>query len=944
MNSTDSEYRQVTEEIRLLKQKTGELELPGKLNGRSGDSMPVRATWDVPAEREAEKPFEDSESKYRTLFEAIDDPLFIFEKNACLDGNPAALRMFACKREQVIGKSLWDFSPPFQDDGRDSREKAMEKIDAAICSGKQSFDWKMLGADGNVFDADVSLIGIHFGDRTCALCIARDMTERKRIENALKESEQKYRTIFENTGTPLLFAEEDTTISLMNKEFEKTLGYPRKEIEGKRKWTEFIANQDDLDRMTEYNRVRRLESGVAPMCYEFQAVTGSGQVRDMIVTVSLLPDTTQTLASLMDVTERKKAERALKESEEALRTIFENAHDAIFVHNLQGRVLDANRRMLDLYGVTKEEAARMSIAEDFSTANNPLSELTDRWKRVLQGEPTTFEWEAKRPHDGLKFDVEVALERIHLRNQDVVLANVRDISIRKAAEMMLRENEAKFRLLTEHSTDSIMRFDKNHRHLYVNPAVKQQSGISREEFVGKTHEEMGFPKELCALWSEAIDDVFQSGESRRIEFQLPSGMWIDWMLIPELDHSGQVASVITSGRDITERKRAEEEKARLEDQIVHSQKMQAIGQLAGGVAHDFNNIITVILGFGALAQMALQNGQPVRREYIDQILESAHKAANLTQSLLAFSRKQQIKLEPRNLNDIVATTGKLLMRLLTEDIDLNITCHPEHLVVLADATQVDQILINLVANARDAMPKGGSLTLETSVASIDDEFRRIYGYGTPGDYAVLSVSDTGVGMDEATKIRIFEPFFTTKELGRGTGLGLATAYGIVKQHNGYINVYTEPFLGATFRIYLPLAGMDMTSEESRTNQEIRGGTETILVVEDEPSVRNLITMTLRYFGYTALEATNGIEGVRQFRENRDRVDLVLLDVVMPNMNGKEAYEEIRKTRPGTKVIFMSGYTKDVLTQKGVEAEGAKYISKPLSSRVLLDKVREVLDE
>lgn len=944
MNSADTEYCHVTEKIRLLKQKTGELEPPVELSRRSGDAMPVRAIRDVSAVGEAEKSPEDSELKYRTLFEAIDDPLFIFENYTCIDCNPAVLKIVACEREQVIGKSLWNFSPSFQDDGRDSREKATEKIDAAVCSGPQSFDWKMLGANGNVFDADVSLIRIQFGDRMCVLCIARDMTERKRIENALKESEQKYRAIFENTGTPLLFAEEDTTISLMNKELEKVLGYPRTEIEGKRKWTEFIGNKDDLDRMTEYNRLRRVGPSAAPICYEFQAVTGRGRVRDMVVTVSLLPDKNQTLAALMDVTERKKAEQSLKESEEALRTIFENVHDAIFVHDLQGRVLDANRRMLDLYGVTKEEAARMSIAEDFSTANNPLEDLTDRWTRVLQGEPITFEWEAKRPHDGLKFDVEVALERIHLRNQDVVLANVRDISIRKATEMMLRENEAKFRLLTEHSTDSIMRLDKNHRHLYVNPVVKQQSGILREEFIGKTHEEMGFPKELCALWSGAIDDVFQSGETRRIEFQLPNGIWIDWMLIPELDHPGQVASVIASGRDITERKRAEEEKARLEDQIVHSQKMQAIGQLAGGVAHDFNNIITVILGFGALAQMALRNGQPVRREYIDQILESAHKAANLTQSLLAFSRKQQIKLEPRNLNDIVATTGKLLKRLLTEDIDLKITCHPKDLVVLADPTQIDQILINLVANARDAMPKGGSLTLETSAASIDDEFRRMHGYGKSGNYAVLSVSDTGVGMDEATKKRIFEPFFTTKELGRGTGLGLATAYGIVKQHSGYINVHTGPFLGATFRIYLPLAGMDVRSEELQASQEIKGGTETILVVEDEPSVRNLITMTLRYYGYTTLEATNGVEGVRQFQENRDRIDLVLLDVVMPNMNGKEAYEEISKTRPGTKVIFMSGYTKDVLTQKGVEAKGAKYISKPLSSRVLLDKVRQVLDE
>lgn len=943
MNSANTEHRQVVEQIRSLKQRIKELEQAAAVR-RESDVGLCAATGDGSAHRETEKSLEDSELECRTLFDTIDDLLFIFEDSACTDCNPAVLKMFGLQRDQVIGKTLCDFSPSFQDDGRDSREKAMEKISTALCQGRQTFDWKMRGADGNVFDADVSLIRIRFANRTCVLCIARETTERKRIENALKESEQKYRMIFENTGTPLLFAEEDTTISLVNKELEKELGFKREEIEGKKKWTEFIANKDDLSRMVEYNQIRRVDPGAAPRSYGFQIVNRSGQVRDIVMTVSLLPDKNQTLAALMDVTERKKAEQSLRESEEALRTIFENAHDAIFIHDLQGRVLDANQRMLDLYGVTKEQAFRMSIGEHFSTANNPLDELEDRWNRVLQGESMTFEWEAKRPHDGFKFDVEVALERIHLRNRDVVLANVRDISIRKAAEAMLRENEAKFRLLTEHSTDSIMRFDRNHRHLYVNPIVKQHTGIHREEFIGKTHEEMGFPKELCVLWSGAIDQVFQSGETRRIEFQLPNGVWIDWMLIPELDHSGQVASVITSGRDITERKRAEEEKARLEDQIVHSQKMQAIGQLAGGVAHDFNNIITVILGFGALAQLALHSNQPVRREYIDQILESAHKAANLTQSLLAFSRKQQIRLEPRNLNDIVATTGKLLKRLLTEDIDLKITCDPEHLVVLADVTQIDQILINLATNARDAMPKGGSLILETSRAPIDADFRRVHGYGEPGNYALLSVSDTGVGMDEATKKRIFEPFFTTKEIGRGTGLGLATVYGIVKQHNGYINVYTQPLLGTTFRIYLPLDDKDAKREEPHASQEIRGGTETVLVVEDEASVRNLITTTLKHFGYTTLEATNGVDGVKQFQNNRDGIDLVLLDVVMPNMNGKEAYDEIRKTRPDTKVIFMSGYAKDVLTQKGVEAEGAAYISKPLSSRLLLDKVREVLDK
>jgi two-component system, cell cycle sensor histidine kinase and response regulator CckA len=956
VNSKDEQNRQLSEEIAYLQRKIGELEaLPAALEGETGchfgesdgtfDKGIPTVSVNTDEGTSTQQTGSDGEKIYSSIFEHTGQMAYDADMNTGKVSWTGAI-------EEVTGFTVDEFrnvdwlswKEMIHPDDRHLAMSAMTQSPATAAQYRHEYRLKKKdGVSILAEDCGVLLVsGAPAAYRTIGTI--RDVSQRKEMERTMKESERRYRAIFENAGTVLLFAEEDTTISLVNKEFERVTGYSRGDLEGKRKWTEFVADGEDLRRMIEYGRVRGLDPDNAPRAYETHLVNKAGDVRDALVTVDLIPETRQTLATLTDITDRNKAEQSLRESEQALRTIFENAHDAIFIHDLDGHVLDANQRVLDLYGVTMEQALNMSIAEDFSARDNPVDQLESRWRRVLEGESITFEWKAKRPNVGSSFDVEVALKRITLRNREVILANVRDISVRKAAEAMLRENEERFRVLAENNIDTIMRFDKEHRHLYVNPIVEEMTGISPADFVDKTHEEMGFPASLCSIWTEAIDQVFRSGKVHRIEFQLPNGVWIDWMLMPELNESGQAVGVITSGRDVTERKQAEEEKAATEAQVVQSQKMQAIGQLAGGVAHDFNNILTVILGFGSLIQMALDRGQPARKEYIDQVLESANKAANLTQSLLAFSRKQQIKLEPRNLNDVVATTGKLLMRLVTEDVDVRIACAHEPLVVMADSTQIDQILINLAANARDAMPRGGMLFVETSTAVMDNNFKRLHGYGEPGNYAVISVSDTGTGMDEETRKHIFEPFFTTKELGRGTGLGLATVYGIVKQHNGYIDVYSERHQGTTFRIYLPLVDMAGRDDSDSLPKEIKGGTETILVVEDDPSVRQLITATLTIHGYTTLEATDGRDGIDNFLKNKETIDLVLLDVVMPTMNGKEACEEIRKVRPDVKVIFMSGYTMDVLTQKGVEAEGADYVSKPLSSRPLLAKVREVLDK
>jgi PAS domain S-box-containing protein len=394
-------------------------------------------------------------------------------------------------------------------------------------------------------------------------------------------------------------------------------------------------------------------------------------------------------------------------------------------------------------------------------------------------------------------------------------------------------------------------------------------------------------------------------------------------------------------RDITERRRTEMEKGHLEAQLRQAQKMEAIGQLAGGVAHDFNNILTAVIGYGNLLQAKMSQDDPLR-PYVEQILASSGKAVNLTQSLLAFGRKQIIELKPCKISTLIKNVEKLLTRLLTEDIELLTFVNGGDPTIMADPTQIDQILINLATNARDAMPNGGHLKIEVKLAEINRAFVSAHGYGEIGKYALLSVSDTGVGMDTKTREKIFDPFFTTKEVGKGTGLGLSIVYGIVKQHNGYINVDSEPGRGTTFHLYFPV--VKMKEEETKTNTiSVKGGSETILIGEDNVTVRQLAKEVLEQFGYTVIEARDGEDAISKFDEFSKTVDLVILDVVMPKKNGREVFEAIKAIRPNIKAFFMSGYTADILSDKGMHEERLDYVPKPLSPQELLNKVRAVLD-
>jgi two-component system cell cycle sensor histidine kinase/response regulator CckA len=471
----------------------------------------------------------------------------------------------------------------------------------------------------------------------------------------------------------------------------------------------------------------------------------------------------------------------------------------------------------------------------------------------------------------------------------------------------------------------------------LNRTAEELLGYSREEI-----EQNGFrtfiPQEVLPAVQAEFVRLMGGGKSDTFENPIitKSGerRTISWRNSP-ITENGDVVGTISFGIDVTEHRKTEA-------QLIHAQKMEAIGTLAGGIAHDFNNILTTITGFGTLLTMNMAKDDP-NRVKAEKILTAADRAAALTQGLLAYSRKEAVDLHPVDLNEIITKFDHFLSKIIGEDVELKIFPGEGELTILADIGQIEQVLMNLAVNARDAMPGGGSLLLRTEETEIDAGFVATHGYGKEGRYAIITVSDTGAGMDTVTLEHIFEPFFTTKEVGKGTGLGLAIVYGIIKQHQGFINAYSEQGKGTTFRIYLPLTGLSPEIAHHEPSTVVRGNGETVLLVEDNDEIRGFFRDLLNDNGYQVIEAVDGEEAVETFRLHRDQIRLLLLDIIMPRKNGKETYDEIHIIEPGVNALFMSGYTADIINRKGIDTEGLELISKPFSPLALLAKIREVLD-
>jgi PAS domain S-box-containing protein len=517
-----------------------------------------------------------------------------------------------------------------------------------------------------------------------------------------------------------------------------------------------------------------------------------------------------------------------------------------------------------------------------------------------------------------------------------------DITGRKETEVQLRFQS----LVLNQIQDRVTVTDLDGVITYVNDAVVQALGYSRNELIGVSTEKFGRNLEKSVTQQEIVEETLEQGQWRgEVVNQTAEGqeLMLDCRTQVVFDEQGRRIALAGISTDITERKQAEAERDKLQSQLLQAQKMESVGRLAGGVAHDFNNMLGVILGHTELALLQIEENHHLQAD-LTEIQKAATRSADLVKKLLAFARKQTISPKQIDLNDTVERMLNMLRRLIGEDIDL--VWQPDgHLwQVKMDPSQIDQILANLCVNARDAISGVGKLTIETGKKTFDEAYCKEHSGFIPGDFVLLAVSDNGCGMDKDTLDNLYEPFFTTKEVGKGTGLGLATVYGIVKQNNGFINVYSETGQGSTFKIYLPRLAADEDEDKAVPEKKAAaGGSETILLVEDEPSILRMTRMMLERKGYSVLSAATPAEAVEKAKNHSGDIDLLMTDVVMPEMNGRDLAGQIIALYPYIRLLFMSGYTANVIAHHGVLDDGVAFIQKPFSMADMTTKVREVLD-
>lgn len=618
--------------------------------------------------------------------------------------------------------------------------------------------------------------------------------------------------------------------------------------------------------------------------------------------------------------------------------LFVNMMDAFGAADMEGRVTEVNQPFLDLVGYKKDELLDLSIFDLTPLKWHSLEKRIIDEQVLVRGYSDIFEKEYCRK-DGSIVPVElrVVLARDSSGQPMGMWAIVRDLSARLAREDTLR----RFQLSVESSPDAVFWINAEGRFPYVNVQACRSLGYSRAELMGLNMWDIDveFTQEM---WGPHWEKVRTTGGARleRLHRRKDGTVFPVEISSKNIAFKDQVHHVAYV-RDISERLNANSEREKLEAQLIQSQKMESVGRLAGGVAHDFNNMLSVILGYSELIKTKVDPGDPVQRE-LEQIQKAARRSREITQQLLAFSRKQVLEPKVLNINELIKSFENNLSRMIGEDISL--TFFPSRNIenIEFDPIQIEQVLMNLAVNARDAMPAGGSLTFETANVSLDETYCREHLGFIPGNFVQISVSDNGIGMDAETVDHVFEPFFTTKEIGKGTGLGLSTVYGIVKQGGGFINVYSEPGGGSTFKIYIPVSTCEQERLKVVENRGPVPGSETVFLVEDDEMVRKMIEMFLGKLGYTVLSVAGPEEALVVFANRQREVDLLITDVVMPKMNGKDLYKRLKSVRPDLKVLYMSGYTANVIVHHGVLDKGVQFISKPFNILALSEKIREAL--
>ena len=888
--------------------------------------------------KRAEKALKESEDALKSIFLAAPVGIGLVIDRVILRVNERICEMIGYSQEELIGQNARILYPTTEDYEYVGREKYRQIAEKGI--GTVETRWQR--KDGAIIDVLLSSSPINPDDHAVGVTFsALDITDRKRAEEALRTERDMLQGLMDGlatTGIGVDVVGVDYTILHQNKLLMDTFG----DLSGKLCYKNYIGLDTPCINcpMAETIKSRKVE--------RVEMSGSDGRLYEVLSAPLPSPDGTidKAIEVVIDITERKLAEEALVASERNYHEIFDASDDAIVVHDLEtGEIVNVNKRMCEMFGYTLEEALRLETV-DLSQGDPPFSkDDAAKWiQRAAEEGPQRFEWLCRKSNGEL-FWAEVLLQRATIGGVERIMATDRDITDRKQAEEKLADSYRFLQTVLDNMPSPVFYKDAKGVYLGCNLEFEKFLGKSRSEIVGKTVYEVA-PKKLAETYQSADERLLEDRGIQQYDSKVKHADGTDRDVLfhkavfdgPDGEPAGIVGVMI----DMTERKMAEDERVKLEEQLRQSQKMESIGRLAGGVAHDFNNLLTGINGYTEIIIGGLDPYDPMRKD-MEEILRAGERAAALTNQLLAFSRKQVISPKVIQPNEILDRSQKMLRRIIGEDVDLLFVPDKDLGRIKADPAQIDQVLVNLAVNARDAMRDGGKLTIETQNVALDEGFCKIHIGLKPGDYVMLAVTDTGHGMDKQTRENIFEPFFSTKPKDQGTGLGLATVYGIVKQNNGFISVYSEVDVGTTFKVYFPreLEEADSLVEDKLTDLPM--GKETILLVEDEEMVRRLAQRILERQGYKVIGVADGGKAYLACTKHKDTIDLLLTDVIMPTMNGRELHEKLLELKPGLKVLFMSGYTENVIAHHGVLGEDTQFIQKPFTIDVLAHKVREVLD-
>ena len=873
---------------------------------------------------------------YENIFNATNDGIFVhaLDSAAILNVNAAVSRMYGYSKKELLKKTIADLSSA---EGAYTNRNAIQRIQKTMREGPQSFDWLAKKRNGNLFWVRIELKYVMLNGNQRVIALARDINEQKKAEQALFESEQRYRMLFELSPIGVTLQNENGLIVDINNAYCEATGYQKEDLFGKH--ISMLVPEVDKPKCKQ-NIARLLKGGKLEHIVWNRRKDGSFSQMFLHECRILLPDRSYGILSVAeDITKKQQIEKALQESEIRFRSIFEqNKAILLIIDPQKQKIVQANSQAEKFYGYSIKELIGMEVQR---IVQLPLKERKRFLNFSLNSNGNSRVVQHKLAN-GKICDVEVFASPIVSGKKRYVFLIVHDVSEKRKAQ----QEVARLANVVEQSVEDVIITDTDGTMLYVNASFTKTTGYSKQEAIGQNPRILKSGKQETAFYEELWKTISQGKKWQGlfINKRKDGSLYYEKAVIfPIKDEQNRIVNYVGLLRDISYEKRLEEE-------IQQMQKLEAIGTLAGGVAHDFNNLLTVINGHAELALMRIPTDNKAHRDIIS-ILSAGKRAQKLTNQLLAFSRKQIHELKIVNLNEVISDLEKMMRQLIKEDIDMKMKLEPDLPYVKADAGQIEQVLINLIINARDAInekspkEKLRRILLSTSLIKVDKKFMKTHPGSMSGHFVVIKVSDSGIGMDDETLNRIFDPFFTTKEVGKGTGLGLSTVYGIVKQNKCWIDVESKKGQGTIFKIYWPVTSEKPENPVSEKNVlQIPSGQAKIILVEDNREVRNFAASALEELGYEVLTAQHGKEALDMMLKNSFTVDLMVTDLVMPGMNGQELAAVITRANPKIHVIYVSGYTYQHLMREGSLQEGLNFIQKPYSIRDLALMIKNLLNK